>query len=225
MRKSVPGYSRILPWIAEEDAEQGEESHDHGVKEVGDDAGGRDGGKAGGHQHLCSIGDEALCKATEGVEETGTLATIDPKAGGNIVGNGAGGHDGDGIVGGAYIGEHDKGGNGQFGSTFALDTAGELLHDVVDAAIVADEFEHTPCQQGDDDEFAHAHDAFAHGVQPTEEIVTAEADAHDAREGETNGEYQHDIHAAQGGDEYYQVGDDLVPFDGFQFGGSIDGQS
>ena len=51
----------------------------------------------------------------------------------------------------------------------ALDVAGEAGDDEVDAAVVAYQFEHAACQQCDDDEFAHAGDARAHGSEPVEE--------------------------------------------------------
>ena len=91
------------------------------------------------------------------------------EAEGDVLGYGAGGDDGNGVVGGAEIGDADQGGDAEFGSPLAADVAGQPGDDEVDAAVVADGLEHASGQQGDDDELAHAGDARSHGSEPVEE--------------------------------------------------------
>ena len=64
---------RVFSWIAEDNAENGAHSHNHGVVEIGDDASRGDAGKAGGHKQLCTIRNETLSNATEGVQNAGFL--------------------------------------------------------------------------------------------------------------------------------------------------------
>ena len=47
------------------------------------------------------------------------------EAEGDVLGYGAGGDDGNGVVGGAEIGDADQGGDAEFGSPLAADVAGQ----------------------------------------------------------------------------------------------------
>lgn len=91
------------------------------------------------------------------------------------------------------------------GSPLAADVAGQPGDDEVDAAVVADGFEHASGQQGDDDELAHAGDARSHGSEPVEEggagIDTDNSSREDAQQ-----QYQHDIDACYGRTQYDEVG-------------------
>ena len=82
-----------------------------------------------------------------------------------VLGYGAGGDDGTGVVGGPEIGDADQGSDAEFGSPLAADVSGQPGEDEVDAAVVADGLEHASGQQGDDDELAHAGDARSHGSE------------------------------------------------------------
>ena len=62
---------------------------------------------------------------------------------------------------------------------------GEAGDDKVDTAVVADCFQHSACQQGDDDKFAHTGDTRSHSAEPIEESgacihVFGRSDAEDA---------------------------------------------
>ena len=48
-----------------------------------------------------------------------------------------------------------------------------LVDDEIDSAVFADDFEHTTCHHGDDNEFAHADNAVAHGRKPAKEVVAS----------------------------------------------------
>ena len=91
------------------------------------------------------------------------------KALGDVFGYRSGGNDGDGIVGSAEVGDADEGGDAQFGSAFAGDVACEAGDNEVDPAVIADCFQHSACQQSDDDKFAHTRDTRPHGAEPVEE--------------------------------------------------------
>ena len=146
------------------------------------------------------------------------------EAEGDVLGYGAGGDDGNGVVGGTEIGDADQGGDAEFGSPLAADVAGQPGDDEVDAAVVADGFEHASGQQGDDDELAHAGDARSHGSEPVEEggagIDTDNSSREDAQQ-----QYQHDIDACYGRTQYDEVGDYLYPLDGLYLWWGRDGQS
>ena len=78
----------------------------------------------------------------EGVQYAGCFPAVQVEADGDVLGYGAGGDDGNGVVGGAEIGDADQGGDAEFGSPLAADVAGQPGDDEVDAAVVADGFEH-----------------------------------------------------------------------------------
>lgn len=86
-----------------------------------------------------------------------------------------------------------------------------MADDVVEAAVVADEFEHAGGEEGDDDEFAHAGHALSHGTNPVHEGAWG-ADEGDGSCGEeAEDEDFHDVHAAEGGAEDEEVGEDFEP--------------
>ena len=131
------------------------------------------------------------------------------EAEGDVLGYGAGGDDGNGVVGGAEIGDADQGGDAEFGSPLAADVAGQPGDDEVDAAVVADGLEHASGQQGDDDELAHAGDARSHGSEPVEEggagIDTDNSSREDAQQ-----QYQHDVDTCYGRAQHDEVGDYFI---------------
>ena len=130
----------------------------------------------------------------------------------------------DGVVGSAEVGNAYQGGDAQFGTPLALDVAGEAGDDEVDATVVAYQFEHATCQQCDDDEFAHAGDARAHGSEPVEERHTRQ-EANEAGRHDAQHQDQHDVDARYGSAQYDQVGEDLEPLDALSLGWCADVQS
>ena len=107
------------------------------------------------------------------------------KAFGYVFGDGTGGDDGNGVVGGAKIGYTHQCGYTEFRTPLACDVAGEAGDDKVDTAVVADCLQHSACQQGDDDKFAHTGDTRSHSAEPIEESgacihVFGRSDAEDA---------------------------------------------
>ena len=195
-------------WIAEVDCQQERHTDEHGVEKVGEDGDGVETREAGGDEDLGSVGEESLCEAGGGVEDGGGAAWVDAESGGDVLGNGACGDDGNGVVGGADIDEAGEGSDAEFTASFAVNALCECLDDEVNAAVVADDFEHAACQDGHDDEFCHAHHALVHGGKPPEEVVGAEGDADDAREDDADGEHQKHVHAADGKDDDGEVGED-----------------
>ena len=85
----------------------------------------------------------------------------------------------------------------------------QLRDDEVDAAVVLDDLEHTASQHGDDDEFAHADDAIAHGSEPSVEVVAARGYTDDARQHNAQCQNSHDIHAHNGRYQHYHIGQHL----------------
>lgn len=209
--RQIRGLSRVLAREAEEDAKEGYHSQSDGIVEVGDDVERGDGGKAGGHEELCAVGDESLCEAAEGVEQGGAHAAVYAVAVGNVACHGAHGDEGYGIVGGAEVGKDDEQGDGELGTAPAADAAGEHADEPVDAAVVTDEGEHAAGKEGDDDELAHAHDAFAHGAHPTHEVEAATGHAYDAGQHDADEEHDEHVHACHGEHEHGEVGQHLVP--------------
>ena len=76
-------------------------------------------GQARGHEQLGSVGDDALDEAGEGVKNTGGLARVELILLADVAGQGAGGEDGDGVVGRAEVGQTHQGGYAQFGTSLA----------------------------------------------------------------------------------------------------------
>ncbi len=146
------------------------------------------------------------------------------EAEGDVLGYGAGGDDGNRVVGGAQIGDADQGGDAEFGSPLAADVAGQPGDDEVDASVVADGFEHASGQQGDDDKLAHAGDARSHGSEPVEEggagINADNSSGEDAQQ-----QYQHNVDACYGHTQHDEVGDYFYPLDALYLRRGGDGQS
>ena len=167
-----------------------------------------------------SVGDEPLHEARESVQYAGGFPSVQVEAPGDVFGYRSGGDDGDGVVGGTQVGDADQCGDAQFGTPLAPHVAGQAGDDEVDAAVVADGFEHASGKQGDDDELAHAGDARAHGAEPVENGVTCPrgsgggADADDSRREDAKQQHQHDVDARHGGAQHEEIGDDLQPLYG-----------
>ena len=100
-------FSRVFPGVSQQNGEYGACSHAEGVIQVSDDADGWNAGKSGGYQHLRSVGDDSLHEAWEGVQYAGCFPAVQVEAEGDVLGYGAGGDDGNGVVGGAEIGDAD----------------------------------------------------------------------------------------------------------------------
>ncbi len=165
-----------------------------------------------------AVGQEALGEAGGGVEDGGGAARGDVESAGYVFGYGAGGDDGDGVVGGADVDEAGEGSDAEFASAFAVNVAGECLDDEVDASVVADDFEHAACQDGHDDEFGHSHHAFVHGREPAEKVVGSDGDADDACEDDADGEDQEHVDSADGEHDDCQIGQHEPEVDGVDVG-------
>jgi len=63
-------------WEAQEDREQCAATHDEGIVEVGDDVHRRHTCELRSKEELCTIGDESLHEAGEGIEDAGRLAPV-----------------------------------------------------------------------------------------------------------------------------------------------------
>ena len=163
---------RILAGEAEENAEQGYHPEDDGIVEIPDDVERCDGCEAGSHEELGTIGDESLGKAAEGVEQRGAHAVVHTVAVGDVACHRAYGDEGNGVVGRAEVGQHHEQGDSQLGTALTADAAGEHADEPVYTAIMPYEGKHAACQEGDDDELAHAHDALVHGTHPAHEAET-----------------------------------------------------
>ena len=118
---------------------------------------------------MCTVGDDALHKAGEGVQYAGHLAAVELEMMTNVARDGSRCDDGDGVVCGAEVSYAHQGGDAQFRSSLSFDVISDVVEDEVNAAVVAYQFEHTSRQEGDNDELAHADDAFTHGSEPIEE--------------------------------------------------------
>ena len=97
--------------------------------------------QAGSHQHLCSVGDESLGEAREGVEQRGTFARVELILLSYSLCNASYGDDGYGVVGRTNVDDADQCGNGKLCSAFAVYASRQSLYDEVDTAIVLDDLE------------------------------------------------------------------------------------
>ena len=205
------GACLFLSGDAKDDEGEGRDAHDKGIEEVGDDGKGGDAGKGRAHEELGTIGEDALDDAGGGVEEAGGAGARDAVFLRDAAGDVADGDDGDGVIGGAEVGEGCHEGDAGFSAPAPTDAGGEVADDVVEAAVVADEFEHAGGEEGDDDELAHAGHALSHGADPVHEGAGG-ADEGDGSCGkESEDEDFHDVHAAEGGAEDEEVGEDFEP--------------
>ena len=117
-------------------------------------------------EELCTIGDEPLHEAGEGIEDTRCLARIEAVLLRDLTGYLARGEDSDRIVCCAEVGHRDEDGDSQLSPALATDAPREVPEEVIDTAVVADELEHTTRHQRHDDQLAHARDTTAEGGYP-----------------------------------------------------------
>lgn len=110
---------------------------------MGDDFEGRERCESGCHQELSAVGDETLNDARAGVEDAGASAAIHAVAVGKVSGDFAYAENGNRVVGGAEVGEAHQYGDATFSPSAAAYAARELVDEVGDAAIDADEFQYT----------------------------------------------------------------------------------
>ena len=134
-------------------------------------------------------------KAAEGVEQRSAQAAVHAIAVGDVACHGPYGDEGNGVIGGAEVGKDDEQGDGELGSALTIDAAGEYADEPVNTAIVAYEGQHTASQEGDDDEFAHAHDTLAHGTHPAHEVEAAAYHANATCQEDADEEHHEDVHA------------------------------
>ena len=83
------------------------------------------------------------------------------------------------------------------------------FNDEVDASLLFDNLQQTTRHHGDDNEFAHAQYAVTHSLHPSEDVKRSVADAYESRQHDAKSEYSHHVHAENGSDKYYQVGNHL----------------
>ena len=121
-------------------------------------------------------------ETTRCIQQAGAASRVDIKALGDAFGNVADGEDSDRIIRRTNIRESDQRADTQFGSCAAAYAAGDMLDDVVEAAIMVNDREDAAGKHGDEDQFAHAHHALQRAVYPCHEIKTAVEDAGEAGE-------------------------------------------
>ena len=195
----------LLVGLWEDDVDDCNSSEDVGVVEVGYDVERVGGGQAACNEHLCAVGDDALCHAAEGVEDAGGASGGDAVLLGYASGQRSYAQDGDGVVGGAEVSQHYQGCHAELGTSATLDAVAEYLHEPVDASGQPNDLHESCCHEGDYDEFAHAHDAVVHGTQPSEGRQRPAVEADDAGQERRRGQDEHHVHAAQGCHYYIYI--------------------
>lgn len=95
-------------------------SHAERIVKVAYDAERRDAGKSCGYQHLCAVGNDALNEAGECIEYACRFPAVQVEDACYVLGDGAGGDDGNGVVGGTKIGYAHQCGYAQFRSPLAV---------------------------------------------------------------------------------------------------------
>lgn len=105
---------RELPRVAEEDTQQGHPTKHHRIIQVSDNVERRKSGQLCRNQHLRPVRNDSLHHTREGVQQTGTLALVDPEALGNVRSQRTDGNDGNRIVGRTEVGHTHQQGDAQF---------------------------------------------------------------------------------------------------------------
>ena len=177
------------------------------------DAHGIDLGQSGSHQQLRAVRNQPLNAAGEGIEDAGRLAPVHTVPVADLPCYAAHGEDGHRVVRRADVHQTHEEGNGQFCPLLAVDVACDDADEIVDAAVLTDDFQHSACHHRDDDQFAHARDACAHAREPAKDIVSAVDDTDGACQDKPDGQYRHHVHAEDGTEEDGHVRDDFVNAD------------
>ena len=182
------------------------EAEEGGIEEIGYDADGADAGKAGCHEQLCAVRQDALYAATGGIQEAGAAARVDVELLRYALGDIADGEDSNGVIGRAYIGEGYESADTPFGTCAAFDMPRHTVDDEVQAADIAEDSEDTSGEHGDKDEFAHAHDTLRSAADPAHEVVTAVENTREAGEDIARREDDQHVDAASCADKDREVG-------------------
>ena len=132
----------------------------------------------------------------------------------DFLGDGAYRNDGDRVVGRAEIGQGDQAGDAEFRSAPAPDVGRDFSDDVRNAAVEADQSQHTAGQQGDDDQLTHAGHAAAHGAEPGHEGKIPHAYSDKPRGEQPQRQNGHHVDPGQRCHQNQQVGEYLHPFNG-----------
>ena len=168
-------------------------------------------GEAAGHEHLRAVGDDALDEAGERVEDRGTFPWIEAETFRDILRQRSGRDDGDGIVGRAAVDEAHQRGDTQFCPPLAVDMPGQPPDDEFQTAVVADQFQHAPGQQRDDDEFAHRADAAADGGHPADPVVGARGPAEDTVDPDADSEDDDHVDPCEGRSDDEDIRNEFQP--------------
>ena len=182
------------------------EAEECGIEEIGYDADGADAGKAGGHEQLCAVGQDALYAATGGIQEAGAAARVDVELLRYALGDIADGEDSNGVIGRADIGEGYESADAPFGAGATFDMPRHSVDDEVQTTDITEDGEDTAREHGDEDEFAHAHDTLRGAADPSHQVITAVEDAREAGEDISGREDDQHIDAAGCADKDGEVG-------------------
>ncbi len=155
---------RCFPW--DQERHHGAEEKHHAVVDVADNGQGRD-LEDGGHQEdLGAPGDETLADAGEDVQGAGSSLGFHPVGLGDVFGHAAGDEDGDGVVGGAEVGEKDEDpdarlgdGGAPFAGCHTADAVGDQPLQGQEAPLGFHELAQATDEDGEDEDLLHACEA------------------------------------------------------------------
>ena len=194
--------------VCDDSSDEGE-CEQHGVEEEWYNADGADAGERAGHEQLCSIGQQALYATGGGVQQAGTAPRVDVVLLRDASGNVADREYGDGVIGGAEVGERDQSAYAPFCAVTRFDTRCDTVDDIFQPSVMTDECEDSSCQHGDEYEFAHAHDAVERTGYPSHQVITAVQHTGDTGEGTSDDEDDEYVHAACSADKHSKVWDEF----------------
>src|SRR5574344_2296362 len=157
--------------IAEDDCEECGNTDGYRIVEIGQNVHRTDSCQTGCQKHLNSVRNHSLHHTREGVEDTGCLAVVYAKLITYLLCDISYSQDCHRVVGCADIHQRYERSNGEFGSTLAVNTGGNLVDDIVDSSVFPDDFQHSACQHGDNHQLAHARDSIAHCREPAKQVV------------------------------------------------------
>src|SRR5574344_785252 len=92
----------------------------------------------------------------------------------NVFGYRSCGDDGNGVVGSAYIDKASECSDAGGSSSCTVDVSCQSLDDEVDASVMANDFKHSACQYGDNNQFRHAHHSLVQCGKPAKHVVDSQ---------------------------------------------------
>ena len=152
-------------------------------------------GQGTSHQQLCAIWQQTLHRTRGCIEQRSAAAWVNTVAFRNIPSNIADTQYRHCIISGTCVHYTHQHANTELGTSFRTHLGRNRLDQSIHQPLLANQSEYTSSHHTYQDQFAHAHDACGHALDPSHKRKTAIGHTYNTRQHIAHQQYQHHIHA------------------------------